>query len=118
MASSVLVVDGDAVSRDHLARLLRDGTFGVLTAATAPEGMAILSSLHPQIVLFDLDMPGTDGFALLHQIRVESTEAVVIAMSARQDPWLVVRAMRAGAVDFVGKSASPGAIVSAVKGAL
>jgi two-component system response regulator AtoC len=118
MASSVLVVDGDPVSRDNLARLLRDGTFGVLTAATAPEGMAILSSLHPQIVLFDLDMPGTDGFALLQQIRVENTDAVVIAMSALQDPGLVVRAMRAGAVDFVGKSASSGAIVNAVKGAL
>src|SRR5262245_61412730 len=118
MASSVLVVDGDAVSRDNLARLLRDAAFGVLTAGTAAEGMAILSSLHPQIVLFDLDLPGTDGFALLQQIRVEHTDAVVVAMSALQDPGLVVRAMRAGAIDFVAKSASPGAVVNAVKGAL
>ena len=117
-AMSALVIDAEGGSRDALARVLKDAGHSVLTAATGPEGLALLSSLRPQIVLLDLDMPGADASDLLHQIRLEYSDIVLIALSKAQDPGAVVRAMRAGASDFVAKPAPAAGVLTALRGAL
>jgi len=118
MAVSTLIIEGDADSREALARALKDAGYPVLTAGSGPEGLAVLSSLRPQVVLIDLDLPGEDGFGLLHRIRMEYSDAVLIGLSALHQPSLVVRAMREGAADFIAKPAGSGTVLSAVKGAI
>jgi two-component system response regulator AtoC len=113
-----LIIDGSSESRDALARVVKDLGYPILSAAGGPEGLAILSSLRPQLVLLDLDLSGSDTLDLLQQIRLESTDVVIIGLSIVQDPSFVVRAMRAGATDFVGKPTSPTAIQTAIRGAM
>ena len=115
---STLIIDSDPESRDTLARLVKDGGHSVLTAASGTEGLALVSTLRPPVVLVDLDAPGTEPFELIQQIRLESTDTVVLALSTVRDTSFVVRAMRTGASDFIVKPAAPAEIQQAIASAL
>ena len=114
----VLIVAASADVREPLGRSLKDSGYPVLTAATGPEALTVLSSLRPQVVVLDLDLPGTDTLELIRQVRLEHGETAVVALSEAQDPTVVVRAMRAGASDFIAKPVAPSAILASVKSAL
>src|ERR1041385_1091070 len=116
--TSTLIIDADLASREGLARLLKDAGYPVLTAGTASEGLVLLSSLRPPLVLLDLDLPGADGCDVLHQMRLENSDAVLVALSRQHEPGLVGRAMRAGASDFVTKPVAPAALIATVMGAI
>ena len=118
MGVSTLIIDADSGSREALARTLKDAGYPVLTASSGGEGLAVVSSLRPQVVLLDLGLPGEDGLGLLRRIRLDNPEVVLIALSALAEPSLIVRAMREGAVDFVAKPAGPGTVLTAVKSAV
>ncbi|OGK79272.1 MAG: hypothetical protein A2X52_16155 [Candidatus Rokubacteria bacterium GWC2_70_16] len=116
--ASTLIIDSNAESRDALARIVKDAGHAVLAAASAAEGLALVATLHPQVVLVDLDTPGTEPFEMIQQIRLESSEAAVLALSSVRDTGFVVRTMRTGASDFILKPAQAGAIQHAIAGAL
>jgi DNA-binding NtrC family response regulator len=115
---SVLLIDGDPETRDSLSQGLQEAGFSTVKAATGPEGLGLLSTWRPRAVVLDLELPGIDPLALLHQIRLEATDAAVVAMSRAQEPAAVVKALRAGASDFVGKPFEVGSVVKAVQTAM
>jgi two-component system response regulator AtoC len=116
--ASTLIVDANADSRDGLARIVKEAGFPVLTAGSGSEGLALLTTLRPQVVLLDMDLPGIDACDLIHQMRLEVTDVVLLALSSLQDTAHVVRTMRAGASDFLPKPASATVVQTAVRGAL
>ena len=116
--ASTLIVDANPDSRDGLARIIKEAGFPVLTAGSGSEGLALLTTLRPQVVLVDMDLPGVDACDLIHQMRLEVTDVVLLALSATQDTAHVVRTMRAGASDFLGKPASATTVQTAVRSAL
>jgi two-component system response regulator AtoC len=115
---TALIIEANRDAQEAMAAALKDHGYPVLTASTASEGLALLTSLRPQIVLLDLDLPGTDTFELLGQMRVEGGDAAVLGLSRVQEPHFVVRAMRAGATDFVPKPSTAAALQGAVRAAL
>ena len=117
-AASVLLIVSDAESRDRLHQALQSAAFSTLTATTGSEGLGLISTWRPRVVILDVDLPGVEPMALLHQIRMEATDAIVFALSERQEPASVVRALRAGASDFIGKPTDPAALVKAVQAAV
>jgi two-component system, NtrC family, response regulator AtoC len=116
--ASTLIVDANSDSRDGLARIIKEAGFPVLTAGSGSEGLALLTTLRPQVVLVDMDLPGMDACDLIHQMRLEVTDVVLLALSSHQDTAHVVRTMRAGASDFLTKPASATVVQTAVRGAL
>jgi two-component system response regulator AtoC len=117
-ASPILIIDANATTRDALVRAMQDAGFPALSAGSGAESLALLSTVRPQVILLDLDLSEMDGFDVLHEIRSEMPDAGLIVLSKPQDTAFVVRAMRAGAADFIGKPAPPGVIESAVKALL
>jgi two-component system response regulator AtoC len=117
-SSSTLIVDANPDSRDGLARIVREAGFPVLTAGSGSEGLALLSTLRPQVVLVDMDLPGVDACDLIHQMRLEVTDVILLALSSLHDTPHVVRTMRAGASDFLAKPASATVVQTAVRAAL
>ncbi|HZP36705.1 MAG TPA: sigma-54 dependent transcriptional regulator [Methylomirabilota bacterium] len=115
---AVLIVDGKAEGRAIVARIVKEAGYPVLEAATGPEALALLSSLHPQIVLLDIDQPDTNGLDLARQIRLEATDVPVVLLSTAGDRDLVVKGMRTGAYDFLVKPVAPQAIKDVLKAAL
>jgi two-component system response regulator AtoC len=117
-AESVLLISGDLESRDAVSHGLEEAGFRTLRATTGSEGLGLLSTWRPRVVVLDLDLTGVDALALLHQIRLEATDAAVLAMSHDQDPAAVVRALRGGATDFAGKPVDVAAVVEAAGNAI
>jgi DNA-binding response OmpR family regulator len=100
--ASVLVVDDDPDVRALVSTLL--GRAGYLVAE-APDGRAALKALYgqrPDLVVLDVNMPDLDGWATLERIR-ELSDVPVVMLSARGEELEKVRALRAGADDYVTK---------------
>ena len=117
VTGTVLIIDADAGRRDDLARVFAAGGGSVLTASSPSQGIALLSTLRPRAVVLDLDVPGIDGLEILHHLRLESADVPIVAMSSGRDPSHVVRAMRAGAADFIPQPAPVQVVAAAVQSA-
>lgn len=117
----VHVVDDDEAVRRSLAMLLdsvqiRATTYpsaeALLAVATTPEG------LEPGCILVDVRMRGMDGLSLIEALRRHGVTLPMVVVTGHGDVQLAVRAMRAGALDFVEKPYSEDRILEAVNGAL
>ena len=118
---AVHVVDDDDAVRRALAMLFRSAG---IPAETHPSGLAFLEAL-PSFreeavgcVLTDVRMPGLDGLELLRRLLDGGFRRPVIVMTAHGDVSTAVRAMKAGAVDFVEKPFDDEALLAAVEAAI
>jgi len=117
----VHVVDDDEAVRRSLAMLLDSSghtakTYAsaeaLLDAARAPDGLA------QGCVILDVRMPRMDGISLIEALRREGVSLPVVVVTGHGDIPLAVRAMRAGAMDFIEKPYSEDRILVAVGTAL
>lgn len=114
----VPVVEDDAAVRDSLGLLLRTAGYESIGFASAE---ALLAGLPPEAccLIADVRMPGgMDGVALVQALRRRGLPLPVILVSGHADIPLAVRAMKAGAVDFIEKPYEDTAILGAVATAL
>lgn len=114
----VLIVDDHPVFRDGLQQCLETRTeLQVVAAVGGGEEMWRAIQLHgcPQIVLMDIEMPGQDGIELTHALREKHPEARVLMLTAFSDSDRVFAALKAGAVGYLLKNASPNEICAAVE---
>ena len=114
----MLVVDGKADSRAGIVRVVKEAGYPVLEAGTGAEALALLSSLHPQLVVLDIDQLDAGALDLARQVKLESADVPVIILSGNGDRDLVVKAMRTGAYDFLVKPVAGQALKDVVKAAL
>jgi DNA-binding response OmpR family regulator len=98
----VLLVEDDPRVRRVLHLALQDEGYAVVEAATGDDGLRALAGTAPDVVLLDLMLPDTDGFAVCRRIRRES-DVPVIMVTARTDSHDVVAGLEAGADDYVTK---------------
>jgi two-component system response regulator FixJ len=117
MNQTVHVVDDDKAVRDSLCFLLE--TAGV-SARVYPSGDALLNTDLPDAgcVLTDFRMPGIDGLQLQARLAATGVRLPVIVMTGYADVPVAVRAMKAGAVDFLEKPFADAALLDAVHRAL
>jgi CheY-like chemotaxis protein len=105
----VLVIDNDEDLR-LLARLaLQRGGHEVMEARGGEEGLVILETERPDLVLLDLNMPGIDGFEVLRRMRAqeEFRRLPIVVLTTRGDEESVHVSFRLGATDFLAKPFSP-----------
>jgi DNA-binding response OmpR family regulator len=98
----VLIIEDDPAIRSALKRILTERGDVVAVAGTGMEGMTILMREQPDIVLLDLGLPDIDGFGVLGMLRAVS-EVPVIVITAQDDDRSTIRALDAGADDYVTK---------------
>lgn len=114
----VLIVDDHPVFRDGLQQCLETRTeLQVVAAAGGGEDMwrAIRTHGRPQIVLMDVEMPGQDGIELTQALHEKYPEVRVVMLTAFSDSDRVFAALKAGAVGYLLKNASPTEICGAVE---
>ena len=101
---SVLVVDDDESSREYLGMLLDALGFAVEGAAGGQAALQRLSRTPaPDVIVLDVIMPELDGVETLRRYRAGGGKSPVVMCSALDEADTVVRAMRAGATDYVTK---------------
>ena len=102
MSPKLLIIDDDDALRLLLQTTLPREGYEVLTAADGVEGMRLLFSQQPDLVLLDLMMPGMDGWEVLERIREVSTVPVIMLTAVAGVPQRV-RGLTRGADDYIVK---------------
>src|SRR6478609_4574486 len=100
--ASVLVVDDDADVRTLVCELLACAGYTVSQARDGREALRLLYDERPDLIVLDVSMPELDGWATLDRIR-ELSDVPVVMLSALGAELEKVRALRAGADDYVTK---------------
>ncbi len=114
----ILLVEDDATVAEVIVGLLRARGHQVSHAA---HGLAALTQTAAQafdIALLDLDLPGLDGLALARQLRAQSFEAPLIAVTARADAEAELLAQAAGFDGFLRKPVTGDMLAAAVERAM
>jgi two-component system response regulator FixJ len=117
-ARSVYIVDDDAALRRSIERLLRSAG---LTASSYETAFAFLDAAPELIdgcILLDVRMPGMDGLELQEHLNSLGINMPVIMMTAKGDVGTAVRAMKAGADDFIEKPFDDDLLLGAISAAL
>ena len=113
----VLVVDDQKVPRATVSAILTAAGYTVQTAASGPEGLERAHADCPDVVVLDLQMPGMDGFEVVERLKQDPASAPIpVLLLTTQAPTeeLVVRGLKLGAYDFLGKGCSRAELLARV----
>src|ERR1700756_3571156 len=103
ISGTVLIIDDEAGIRESLQTLLELEGYDVETAATGQQGLNRLGQRTFDLILLDLALPDRNGLDILAELRVQDPGVSVIMITAYGTVENAVRAMQAGAVNFVQK---------------
>ncbi len=110
-APDVVIVEDDEAFSDLLEYVLHEAGYSFRVLRTGPEALAALRTLkvgsQKPLILLDLDLPGIDGHAVHERLRIERPhDYVVVFLSVHGSDADQVRALRAGATDYLVKPVS------------
>jgi two-component system response regulator FixJ len=114
----IYVVDDDPAVRRSLEWLLDAVGFQVASYATPKAFLGVAGDLPVGCALLDLRMPEMDGLEVQAHLLLINPDLPVIVMTGQGDVQAAVRAMKAGAVDFIEKPYSDDALIAAIESAL
>lgn len=102
--AAILVVDDRAANVELLVRMLRNAGYTRVSSTTRPEEVCPLHVEHRfDLILLDLHMAGMDGFAVMEALKQIEPEGYLPVLVVTAQPETKLRALRAGARDFVSK---------------
>ena len=117
MAPRVLIVDDHEDYRASARALLEAEGFDVVgTAADGTEAVVAVRTLRPDIVLLDIQLPGSDGFAVADELARSPDPPTVVLISSREAAAYGPRLERAAVRGFLSKSALSGESLTALVG--
>jgi FixJ family two-component response regulator len=114
----VHVVDDDESLRTAMSRLLRAAGYEARTYASAGEFVLARDAEMTGCVLLDVRMPGPSGLDLQDSLARNGDPLPIIFLTGHADVPMSVRAMKAGAVDFLTKPVEATTLLAAVESAL
>lgn len=114
----IAVIDDDDAVRDSLGALLDSAGYGVDTYPSGPAFLNALPEALPACALVDVRMPEMDGLELQRRLADTAPALPVIIITGHGDIAMAVRAIKAGAVDFVEKPFTDRTILEGIAQAL
>lgn len=116
--STVFLIDDDQAVRDAVGLLLRSGG---LVVATFPDAASFLAAgvlNQPGCLVLDVRMPGMSGLDLQKQLNAQGCRLPILFMTGHGDVPMAIRAMKAGAFDFIEKPFQGEVLLERVRAAL
>jgi PAS domain S-box-containing protein len=102
--ASILIVDDQEANVQLLEQMLRDDGYRLLSSTTNPRDVwALHNRNHYDLILLDLLMPGMDGFQVMEDLKSTETDGYLPVLVITAQPGHKLRALAAGAKDFVAK---------------
>ena len=117
VSAPILVVDDDPKTLRFIRDALAGSEYVPLVTGDPEELPGLIRSELPQLVLLDLMLPGTDGIELMERVP-ELADLPVIFISGYGRDETIVRALEAGAADYIVKPFSPSELVARIRAAL
>lgn len=114
---TILVIDDDQGLIDIIQANLEPEGFRVLGATSGPEGLQLLKTEKPNLVILDVLMPGMDGWGVLRQIESDPQTAgiPVMMLTAVCGDESAIRGLEGGAIEYATKPFYPSDLVASVK---
>ena len=113
----ILLIEDEPQMRRFLRVTLQSHGYGLIEAITGQDGLAQAATRNPDIVLLDLGLPDCDGLEVLSEIR-EWSQTPVIILSARGQEQDKIKALDAGADDYLTKPFGAGELLARIRVAL
>ncbi|MGA3145991.1 MAG: response regulator transcription factor [Acidimicrobiales bacterium] len=114
---TVLIIDDDTQSRDSLAATLSVEGFDVVTATNGDEGIGLVASAAPSLVLLDMQLADSQGLSVFRRIATMSAVPVIM-ITSRDDELDAVLALEAGAADHITKPPRPRELTARIRAVL
>ena len=116
----IVVVEDEQAIQDVVAYNLRREGYEVLLAGDGDEGLALIQSKRPALVILDLMLPGIDGLSICQQLRADAkTRSIpLMILSAKEEESDIVIGLSLGADDYLAKPFSPREMLARVKALL
>lgn len=113
----IVLADDHALTRQSLAYYLDDlpGLSVVGEASDGEEVFELIGRAEPDVVLLDLNMPGTSGLTILPRIRKSYPKVKVLVLTGREENVYIMQALRAGANGYVLKTSSEDDLAKAIQ---
>jgi len=113
----ILLIEDEPQMRRFLRITLQTQGYRLVEAATAQEGLMQATTRNPDVVLLDLGLPDLDGLEVAKRLR-EWSQTPIIVISAREQEQDKVRALDAGADDYLTKPFNAGELMARIRVAL
>lgn len=106
---TVLVIDDSPLICKIVEDILRTESLDIVKANTGEEGLNLAMELVPNLILLDLVLPKTDGFAICKQLKNTPSTANIPIMfiTAKQDSEIIIQCFEYGGVDYIAKPFVP-----------
>ena len=117
MSTIVLTVDDSKAMRDMLRHSLLAAGFRVLQAEDGLQGLEVLETETPDVIVTDINMPRMDGFGFIEAVRRDETRRAmpVLVLTTEVDAEKKNRARAAGATGWIVKPFDPVKLVEAIR---
>ena len=115
MVPHILLIDDNPAWQEALAEYLRRKGLFVLEARDAASSLAVLERQPVTLIVCDYDLPGMNGLELVRLLRRLHHDAAVVMLSGEPDRSLAARALAAGALGFIEKSAAPTVLLRKIR---
>jgi DNA-binding response OmpR family regulator len=103
LPAHILLVDDDSGITEPLSRILEKAGFVVTVATDGEEGLELIRSLRPDLVLLDIELPKLDGRLVLLRVRGDEDQTPIIMLTKYSDIASEVVGFELGADDYIGK---------------
>jgi DNA-binding NarL/FixJ family response regulator len=113
----ILVVDDTSEFRTYVAAVLERAGYEVVEAETGEEALALAAQETPAMVLLDVNLPGTSGYAVCNELRQRLGHQlpIVFVSGDRTEPFDRVAGLLIGADDYIAKPFDPDELVARVR---
>ncbi len=118
MPKSILIVEDEDTLRESVRRILMKDGYAVDAVESAERGFALLETNAYDVIISDIILPGMDGIELLTKVKELMPEQIFIIMTAYASLDTAVKALRAGAYDYLMKPIIHDEIKLSVKNAI
>ena len=117
MNKKILVVDDEEIIRENLHRILTEETYDVSTVASGREGLDFIANNDIDIVLLDLNLPGTDGREVLRTIKQDENlkKIPVIVLTTSTNEKDIEGCYAAGASSYLSKPVDLGGFMASIQ---
>jgi DNA-binding NarL/FixJ family response regulator len=111
-----VLADDHTILRRALMSMLteRDDMLVVGEASNGDEALAKVIEVNPDVLILDLNMPGKGGLDVLPDIREQSPNTKVLVLTARNEDWYIMQALRAGAHGYILKTADESDLIDSI----
>lgn len=114
----VFIVDDDVSVRESLQLLIQNEGWQAETFSSAQEFLDRPRAALPSCLILDVSLPGLNGLELQDRVAVDRTDMPIIFITGHGDIPMTVRAMKAGAIEFLTKPFSDEVLLNAIRQAL